>query len=59
MNEYLVTLYYHYTKLNELETFRDIHQEFCDRHNLLGRIYVASEGINGTLSGLKAFKPLH
>ena len=53
MNEYLVILYYHYTKLNELETFRDIHQEFCDRHNLLGRIYVASEGINGTLSGLK------
>ncbi len=51
MNEYLVILYYHYTKLNELETFRDIHQEFCDRHNLLGRIYVASEGINGTLSG--------
>lgn len=53
MNEYLVILYYHYTKLSELETFRDIHQEFCDRHNLLGRIYVASEGINGTLSGLK------
>lgn len=53
MNEYLVILYYHYTKLNELETFRDIHQEFCDKHNLLGRIYVASEGINGTLSGLK------
>ncbi len=53
MNEYLVILYYHYTKLNELETFRDIHQEFCDRDNLLGRIYVASEGINGTLSGLK------
>ena len=53
MNEYLVILYYHYTKLNELETFRNIHQEFCDRHNLLGRIYVASEGINGTLSGLK------
>lgn len=53
MNEYLVILYYHYTKINDIETFREIHQEFCDRHNLLGRIYVASEGINGTLSGLK------
>ena len=53
MNEYLVILYYHYTKINDIEIFREIHQEFCDRHNLLGRIYVASEGINGTLSGLK------
>lgn len=53
MKKYLVLLYYHYTKIDDLELFRQEHQEFCDRHNLLGRIYIAHEGINGTLSGLR------
>ncbi|MDD2574961.1 MAG: rhodanese-related sulfurtransferase [Acholeplasmataceae bacterium] len=53
MNDYLVLLYYHYTLIEDLEAFRDTHQAFCDNHHLLGRIYVAREGINGTLSGLK------
>lgn len=53
MKEYLVLLYYHYTKIDDLDLFRKEHQDFCNKHNLLGRIYIASEGINGTLSGLK------
>lgn len=51
--EYLVILYYHYTNIDDLETFREEHQAFCNGNNLLGRIYIAKEGINGTLSGLK------
>ena len=53
MKEYLVLLYYHYTQIDDLETFRKEHQEFCDYNNLLGRIYIATEGINGTLSGFR------
>ena len=48
-----VLLYYFYTTIEDVETFRDEHFEFCKENNLLGRIFVAKEGINGTLSGLK------
>ena len=53
MQEYYVILYYHYAKIDDLETFREEHQQFCNVNHLLGRIYIAKEGINGTLSGLK------
>lgn len=53
MNKYLVILYYHYTEIENLEDFRDKHQVFCASNHLLGRVYIAAEGINGTLSGLK------
>lgn len=48
-----VLLYYFYTAIEDVETFRDEHFEFCKENNLLGRIFVAKEGINGTVSGLK------
>ena len=53
MQSYYVILYYHYAHIEDLETFREEHQKFCNEHQLLGRIYIAKEGINGTLSGLK------
>jgi UPF0176 protein len=53
MQAYYVILYYHYAKIDDLETFREEHQNFCNDNQLLGRIYIAKEGINGTLSGLK------
>lgn len=53
MQKYYVILYYHYAMLDDLETFREAHQKFCNDNHLLGRIYIAKEGINGTLSGLK------
>ena len=53
MHPYYVILYYHYAHIEDLDTFRDEHHAFCDNHSLLGRVYVAKEGINGTLSGLK------
>ena len=49
---YRVLLYYCYTPIADPEAFRDQHHQLCLRLNLLGRIIVASEGINGTVSGL-------
>lgn len=53
MNEYLILLYYCYTKIVDPEAFRVQHHLYCIENNLLGRIIIAEEGINGTISGLK------
>lgn len=50
--EYRVLLYYHYVALEDVEAFRDEHYALCKENNLLGRIIVSTEGINGTVSGL-------
>ncbi|WP_059103874.1 oxygen-dependent tRNA uridine(34) hydroxylase TrhO [Shouchella shacheensis] len=52
--EYQVLLYYHYTTIEEPEEFAADHLTFCKGLNLKGRILVAKEGINGTVSGLRA-----
>jgi predicted sulfurtransferase len=54
MKDYLILLYYCYTKIEDPEAFRKAHYLYCIENNLLGRIIVASEGINGTISGLKS-----
>jgi len=54
MNEYLILLYYCYTRIENPEEFRIAHHTYCVKHNLRGRIIIAGEGINGTISGLKA-----
>jgi UPF0176 protein len=51
---YSILLYYCYTPIEDPEQFREEHAALCLRLNLLGRIIIASEGINGTVSGLKA-----
>jgi len=48
---YRTLLYYHYTPLEEAEVFAIRHLKFCKRLNLKGRIIVADEGLNGTVSG--------
>ena len=53
MKEYLILLYYCYTKIDDPESFRVAHHLFCIKNNLRGRIIVAKEGINGTISGTK------
>ncbi|PWK20247.1 UPF0176 protein [Arcicella aurantiaca] len=53
MNQYSVILYYNYTPIPDAEAYREKHHLFCLENNLLGRIIVASEGLNGTVSGLK------
>ena len=51
---YRVLLYYCYTPIDDPAAFRAAHHRYCLAHNLRGRIIVAPEGINGTLSGLAA-----
>ena len=52
MKPYSVILYYNYTPIPETEAYREKHHLFCIENNLLGRIIVAPEGLNGTVSGL-------
>lgn len=48
---YRVILYYKYQKIENPELFVAKQKEFCEKHNLLGRILIAEEGINGTCAG--------
>ena len=48
---YRVLLYYHYTSIEDPAAFAAAHLEICKQLELKGRILVASEGINGTVSG--------
>ncbi|GAA4450546.1 rhodanese-related sulfurtransferase [Nibrella saemangeumensis] len=52
MKPYRVLLYYIYTPIENPEHYCDEHHQLCLRLNLLGRIIVAPEGLNGTVSGL-------
>jgi UPF0176 protein len=49
--EYSILLYYCYTPIENPEAFREKHHMLCLQLGLRGRIIIASEGINGTLSG--------
>lgn len=51
---YQVLLYYNYTPIADPEAFAKAHLAFCKSLDLKGRILVAAEGINGTVSGTKA-----
>lgn len=46
-----VLLFYQYATIDDPETFAREHLDFCNRLELKGRILVAREGLNGTLSG--------
>lgn len=49
--KYQVLLYYYYTDIEDPEAFSEEHLDLCKGMNLKGRILVANEGINGTVSG--------
>ncbi len=53
--EYLVLLYYCYTRIEDPETFREEHHLKCLELNLKGRIIIAEEGLNGTVSGPRVY----
>lgn len=53
MTPYRILLYYCYTPIGDTEQFRYQHHLFCLGLDLRGRIIVAPEGINGTVSGLR------
>ena len=48
---YRVLLYYHYTTIEDPAAFSAEHLAYCKDLELKGRILVATEGINGTVSG--------
>ena len=50
---YSILLYYCFTPIEAPEAFREQHHIWCLAHHLKGRIIIASEGLNGTISGLQ------
>lgn len=53
MDKYSILLYYCYTKISDPGEFREQHHFYCLDLNLRGRIIIAEEGLNGTVSGLR------
>jgi UPF0176 protein len=51
MKPYRTLLYYKYVHIPDAEEFAKQHLEFCERLGVVGRIIVAEEGLNGTISG--------
>lgn len=51
MSAYQVLLYYCYTRIENAPEYAVSHLEFCKKIGLKGRIIVAEEGLNGTVSG--------
>ncbi|TAF45323.1 MAG: rhodanese-related sulfurtransferase [Sphingobacteriales bacterium] len=54
MKPYQTLLYYCYTPIANAEQFAANHLKFCKQLGLKGRIIIADEGINGTVSGTVA-----
>lgn len=48
---YEVLLYYKYVRIDDPAAFAKAHLDFCNHLGLKGRILVAEEGLNGTVSG--------
>ncbi|RYE38362.1 MAG: rhodanese-related sulfurtransferase, partial [Sphingobacteriales bacterium] len=51
MMKFQTLLYYCYSPIADAEQFAADHLKFCRSINLVGRIIVADEGLNGTVSG--------
>lgn len=51
MKAYQTLLYYCYSPIENAEEFAENHLAFCKFLGLVGRIIVADEGLNGTVSG--------
>jgi UPF0176 protein len=49
--EYQILLYYKYVPIEDHETYASEHLQLCKTLGLRGRIIVAAEGLNGTVSG--------
>lgn len=50
-SNYRVLLYYKYVQIEDPEAFTQEHLKYCKDLGLKGRILIAKEGINGTVSG--------
>ena len=54
METYQTLLYYCYSPIEDAAQFAEDHLNFCKSIHLVGRVIVADEGLNGTVSGTKA-----
>ncbi len=52
-SKYQVLLFYSYSRILDPIDFRKNHLRFCVENNIVGRIIISEEGINGTISGKK------
>ncbi len=52
--DYSVLLYYKFVAIDDPQAFADGHRALCQALGLRGRILVAEEGLNGTVSGTRA-----
>ncbi len=53
MKSHQILLYYCYAPIEDAEAYREAHHLFCIENNIRGRIIIADEGLNGTVTGLK------
>lgn len=51
MLDYRLLLYYKYVQIPDPQEFAESHLRLCEELGLVGRILVATEGLNGTVSG--------
>lgn len=49
--DYRILLYYNFVEIEDHDVFAEEHLQFCKNIGLKGRILIAEEGINGTVSG--------
>src|SRR3989344_348211 len=49
----IISSFYKYSKISNPNVFRDKHQKYCNSLKIKGKILIAKEGINGTISGTK------
>ena len=51
MTQFIVAALYKFTSLPDFETHQQPLQAVCDAYDVMGTVLLASEGINGTISG--------
>ena len=47
----LTVAFYHFVSLEDIESIREYINKFCQDNQIKGTILIATEGINGTISG--------
>lgn len=52
-NKIHILLFYKFQKIKNLEYFARKHKSFCKKLGVLGKVLIAKEGINGSISGTK------
>lgn len=53
MEDISILLFYKFVEIRDPEAFKKEHLEFCEDLGILGKVLVAEEGINGSVSGTK------